>query len=108
MRRGPHFAIRTIREGRVKILGHFYEPRGESAERFNGQRAAFGLYWGAPGYANYDERGLMDSCCLWGSEAMYRAAGVDDDSDDSEYNRLYDLNPFCEDGFFKWEWWKRV
>ena len=101
VRRRQHFAVRTIRNGRVRILGHEYEPSRESAERFNGMRAAFGLYWGPAGYDCYDERGLLDAVSLWGSEEQYQA------KTDEESERLWP-GPFCEDGYFKWEWWRRV
>lgn len=99
------FALRTIRNGRVRILGDYYEPSREpTPELFEGMRAAFGLYWGPPSWGRYDERGLMDGVCLWGSEKAYHA--VNDPSDDDE---VHDWpGPFCENGYFKWESWRRV
>lgn len=101
--RRTRFAVRTIRNGRVKILGSEWEPSREPCpERFEGMRAAFGLYWGPPNWTHgngvaqrYDERGLMNGVSLWGSETAFR--GEDDWP-----------GPFCEDGTFKWEWWRRV
>lgn len=95
----PRFAVRTIRNGRVRILGHEYEPSREpTPERFEGMRAAFGLYWGPRSWASYDSRGLMDSVSLWGSETAFRSENLAEDWP----------GPFCEEGVFKWEWWKRV
>lgn len=98
--RRPRFAVRTIRNGKVRILGYEWEPfREPCPERFEGMRAAFGLYWGQPdwghGTTRYDERGLMNGVSLWGSEAAFR--GEDDWP-----------GPFCEDGVFRWEWWQQV
>lgn len=97
MNRRPRFALRTIRNGRVRIYGKDWAPAREPCpERFEGMRAAFGLYWGEPGWHRYDERGLMDGISLWGSEKAYRDPEADWPG------------PFCEDGVFKWEWWKPV
>lgn len=75
-----------------------YEPAGEPVrERHEGMRAAFALYWGPPDGQQYDERGLMYSVALWGSEAAY----LNPEDDDWP-------GPFCEDGRFKWEWWRRL
>lgn len=96
--RRPHFAVRTIRNGRVRILGHTWEPsRIPCPPRFDGLRAAFGLYWGPESWQNYDERGLMDGVSLWGSEKAYTSTAEADWP-----------GPFCEEGYFKWEWWHRV
>lgn len=86
----PHFVTRTIRDGRVRILGGTYVCR-EDASRFDGTRAIFGLYWGPPNYERYDARGLMDGVCLWGCE------------EDEWPGR------FCDEaGFFRWENWVRA
>jgi len=107
----PHFLLRTIAsDGTVRILGDVYKP-DEDASRFAGKRAAFGLYWGPPhmrlgpppGHEAYDARGLMDAVCLWGSEKAYRYNG-DETGTDEEMDWP---GPFCEDGYFKWEWWRR-
>lgn len=101
--KGPRMVLRKIRSGRVKILGHYYEPSREPVrDRHEGLRAAFGLYWGPPEISNYDERGLMSGVCLWGSEEMYRA------TDDDDFGQAWDENPWVEDSRFKWEWWHRV
>lgn len=81
------FVVRTIRNGQVRILGRDYRP-DEDASRFNGRRAAFGLYW----------RGELQEpfVSLWGTEAAYR--NVEDEGIDWP-------GPFCEKGVFKWVWW---
>lgn len=97
MRRKRRFALRTIRNGAVTIYGRVYKPERD-ATRFDGMRAAFGLYYGPPCLQGYDEDGLQTGfVSLWGSEKAYK-------SDDPEVDWP---GPFCEDGVFKWEWWQR-
>lgn len=96
----PRFVLRTIHNGHIRLFGRIWAPhRDPCPERFNGLRAAFGCYWGPVnqqvGRGRYDKYGLMDAISLWGSEQAYR--GEDDWP-----------GPFCEDGHFKWEWWKPV
>ncbi len=55
--------------------------------------AAFGLYY-------IGKRWDDSFVALWGSEEQYRA------KTDEESNALWP-GPFCEDGFFKWEWWHK-
>jgi hypothetical protein len=69
----------------VRIFGHTYRPRLD-ATRFAGMRAAFGLYG-----VDYP------SVSLWGSEKMYRAKDAETDWP----------GPFCEGGYFRWDWWHR-
>jgi ssDNA-binding Zn-finger/Zn-ribbon topoisomerase 1 len=95
------YEIRTIRNGRVRIFGREYQP-DQDATRFDGMRAAFGLYYGPPGFGPYDATGLdRTTVTLWGSEAQYNAVTQED------YVALWP-GPFCEDGVFKWEWWHAV
>lgn len=100
------FALRTIRNGKVRIFGHDYAPRTPLLPEHEGMRAAFGLYRGPVGVrfsktASYDERGLLPFVSLWGSEAAYRA-------DTEEDVQGTWPGPFCdEDGYFRWEWWHR-
>ena len=96
----PHFLLREIKDGRVKILGDFYAPREPLLPEHEGMRAAFALYWMnlSPGetYPGYDERGLMTTVSLWGSEKAY----LDPEADWP--------GPFCQGGVFRWEWWDRA
>jgi hypothetical protein len=61
------FAIRTVRNGQVKINGNIYRP-GETHMKYdgrlNGKRFAFGLYDHKP-----------DLISLWGTEEEYRIPG---------------------------------
>lgn len=98
----PRFVVRTIREGKVRILGHDYVPIGlPTLPEHEGQRAAFALYWGPPNFERYDARGLMASVSLWGSEAAFNYQ-------DGPLTPDLWPGPFCEDGTFKWEWWDRI
>lgn len=92
------FCIRTIRDGKVLIKGRYYAPDLD-ASRFNGIRAAFGLYWTGQEWND-------DSVSLWGSEDYYNWSKTEH----SEAEPPGDLwpGPFCENGLFKWEWWNRV
>lgn len=69
----PRFAIRTVRNGRVKIFGNIYKCPDEpdSGGRFEGNRYAFGLYWQYP-YDDADTPELLDHVHHWGREAYYK------------------------------------
>jgi len=82
------FVIRTIRSGKVRIFGKEFSPYAD-VSRFNGSRAAFGLYWTGE---KWEQRFVS----LWGSEKEYRAA-------DGEVRTF-----IAEDGYFRWEWWYQV
>lgn len=86
------FAIRTIRDGRVKINGVWFAPSEQWQPydgRLNGMRYAFGLYY----RETWDPRFV----CLWGSEENYHS-----DSAEFEYG------PELADGGFPWYWWNAV
>lgn len=93
---------RTIKNGMVKILGHWYKPR-KDATQFNGERAIFGLYYGPPNWSYYDDRGLANFVFLWGPESMGKAM-----QDEVEYHKEWEKNIFCVDHTFHWDWWDRV
>lgn len=83
-----HWAIRTIRDGKVRIGGVTFTPDGNHREydgRLDGMRYAFGRYWRG------DE--LAPLVCLWGTEEFYHNA-------DAEWP-----GPECVDGYFFWEFW---
>lgn len=89
-----NFAIRTIRDGSVKIANHTYRPRENHAAydgRLDGQRWAFG---------RYRQRGLPDSpyVYLWGTEEYYKTRF------DSRLERPEQM----ADGALPWLWWDRV
>ncbi len=85
------FAIRTVKNGAVKINGRTYLPKRPAYDgSLDGHRFAFGLYRGRP-----------DIASLWGTEAAYRAEG-------DEYERIWATGPHCVDGVFLWEWWESV
>lgn len=85
----PRFAIRTIRNGSVTINGVVFTPDVD-ANRFNGQRAVFGLYY-------YGGKWNNNFVSLWGGEEAYRS--------DNPQSALAD---FVEDGKYRWEWWNKV
>jgi hypothetical protein len=92
------FAIRTVRNGQVKIGGKIYIPQRESSRDtapLEGKRYAFGRYQrkrddGTRYFANF--------VCLWGSEAEFHAnpETVPADSFDESY---------CVNGYFIFDWW---
>lgn len=84
------FAIRKIRNGRVRIKGKWFYPREDSRKykgELDGSKFAFGLYWGGHCF--------LDFICLWGTEKAYHS---DDPSVDWP-------GPNYIDGFFQWAWW---
>lgn len=95
----PRFALRTIRDGAVRIRGVVFRPDEAYDGRFDGQRWLFGLYWGPPNHSYYGPDGFCrDFVSLWGTEAMAKAKS------DAEYEALWP-GPNCIDGTFRWEWW---
>lgn len=90
MPKHPRFVLRTIKDGAVKIFGSTYRPDLD-ASRFDGMRAAFGLYYTG---GERDRKFVA----LWGSEEAYK---------DPE-NEAYWPGPFCDEGVFRWEWWHVV
>ena len=89
----PRFALRTIRNGRVKLFGREYAPSERHMKydgRLDGLRFAFGLYYVGM------ERELHAS--LWGTERAFKAADEDTDWP----------GPHCVDGSFPWDWWYPV
>lgn len=86
------FHIRTIKNGQVKILGHYYHPDNTHMQydgRLDGMRYAFGLYR----IGDEDDK-LEPFVCLWGTEKAYR----------SECHTDW-YGPECIDGHFYWYWW---
>lgn len=97
--RRPRFALRKVRDGRVRISGRDFAPSDQWKPydgRLDGQVMAFGLYYTDAGF---DVKGV----CLWGTEAMYRC-GPDAD----EFHRLYEANPSFVDGGYPWMFWPLV
>ena len=85
-----HWAIRTIRHGRVKVGGQSYTPSSQHLVydgRLDGKRFAFGRYRdGSSGYRPF--------LSLWGSEMEYRTGTLTDDG------------PEVVDGYLPWHWWR--
>jgi hypothetical protein len=102
MPRRPHWAIRTIKDGRVRIRGVVFRPDEHHRpydHRLDGQRWLFGLYWGPKNYDRYDAQGWNRSMVfLWGSEAAAKAQTEDEQA-------LHWPGANCIDGAFNWEWW---
>lgn len=94
VRKEPRFAVRTIRNGRVKILGRWFAPRRDDCPLKSG-RFAFGFYGRDYG-----------SVSVWGTEEMRRRINATGE----EFDRLW--RDFCKlatkDGYFLWEWWDAV
>lgn len=96
------FALRTIRNGAVRINGVVFRPDGCHRAydgRLDGQRWLFGLYWGPPNYQKYDSDGWCHAfVSLWGTEAAAQAVT------EAEMSAAWP-GPNCIDGEFAWEWW---
>jgi len=92
-----NFVIRTIRDGKVKVFGHWFKPKEEYSGELDGQRWAFGIY--------YTGDIMMDTLYLWGTEDLHRA--LNDNKD--EFSRLYNLQPnVTSDGIIHWTWWEVI
>lgn len=86
--------IRTIRNGKVKVFGHWFSPREEYHGELDGQRWAFGIY--------YIGNMMMDTLYLWGSEDLYHAIN------DENFSELYYSQDNIRDGVIHWSWWDNV
>ena len=95
MTRHRYFAIRTIRNGSVKIGGLIFKPKPQHPYdgRLDGLRYAFGLYW----IGDEWQSGFVE---LWGSEALKRC------QNEEESRRLFHSDPMWVDGRALWEWWE--
>lgn len=92
------FAIRTVRNGTVKIHGKIFrvvDPHREYKGELDGQRFAFGLY---KHYA--PEQGEFVS--LWGTQEYYRHS---DDPESAESTTLWLSQPNFINGKIHWLWW---
>ena len=90
-----HWAMRTVRYGRVKIGGAWYYPDPLFLAydgRLDGQRFLFGRY-------PVGDETYLPYICLWGTEALARAP------DDAAYAALWGKGPEVVDGSLPWEWW---
>ena len=80
----PRFVIRTVKNGRVKILGNIYKcpDDPDSNGRFEGRRYAFGLYLTIVS----DEGGYMyqldNHVEQWGTEDYYKSGDAQAYQDD--------------------------
>ncbi len=102
------FVLRKIRNGRVKVNGKWFVPDDDVVwsdgrremkydGRLDGQRWAFAVY----------EKASPPMLALWGTEALFKAAGRKDSEDeDSPYRRLsQQRQPNVEDGIVHWAFW---
>ncbi len=90
----PRFAIRTIRNGRVKIFHRWFEPSEQWREydgRLEGLRYAFGLY--------YSDDVMEPYVYLWGSEEQYH---------DPEIFEEFNGPEVTKDGGLPWIFWDEV
>ena len=89
----PNWAMRTVRQGRVKVLHHWYRPSEHDRAydgRFDGKRYLFGLYW----TGDIQEPFLA----LWGSERYAKAKDPDGLGGDD----------CVVDGYLPWYWWDLI
>ena len=85
-----HWAIRTIRHGRVKVYGHYYAPSSQHFPydgRLDGRRFVFARYLDIG-------NGYRPFLYLWGSETEYRTGTLTN-------NGLEVI-----DGTLPWAWWR--
>jgi hypothetical protein len=84
-----YFAIRTVRNGMVKINGKYFKPERDCTP-LEGQRFAFALYW----------TGKVQSpfVALWGTLEEYHTSDIEKDFQ----------QPYCVDGVYVWMWWDQV
>lgn len=94
------FAIRTVKNGTVRIAGVTYRPEGEHLPydgRLDGLRLAFGRYvaaWLPGGYEPF--------VSLWGTEAALRCR------DEAEQRRHFETDPQVVNGSFPWLFWRAM
>lgn len=91
MKKRTRFVMRTIRNGRAKILGRWFYPDEKWLKydgRLDGLKYHFGLYSTGEKMENF--------VCLWGSEEEYRSKQVSTMEND----------PACVDGAYPWAWWE--
>lgn len=87
------FAVRTVRNGRVKIGGEYFYPDTELPSRFDGKRFAFGRYIGPSGYEPYIN--------LWGTEKLFTDKTRSKDLYNRETNIITNQN-----NEFEWHFWR--
>lgn len=96
-----NMVLRTIRNGKVKINGVWFTPTVREHEtsipytgQLDGQRWAFGLYYGPKNYETFDENGWNRRVVfMWGSKEAYHDLDNDWPGDN------------CINGYFQWDWW---
>lgn len=84
------WAVRTIRDGRVKIGGYYYTPSSRHLRydgRLDGKRYAFARYWEG------DRR--CPFVALWGTEEAFKKAAP------------AATDPSIVDGALPWMWWNQ-
>lgn len=91
-----NFAIRKIKNGRVRVGGHTYISRNmEGVERFEGLKMVFGRYW-----AGDECQPLLN---LWGEPSFFRCK-TDEEIQAHDWPGI-DCD---DDGYFSWSWWDRL
>jgi hypothetical protein len=98
------FAIRTIKNGRVKFNGRYFKP-SEDQDKYNGELD--GLRYCFADYANPDRNGVW-FIAMWGTEKKAMACRTDE-----EYERVCKeehISPPPDQigGVYRWYWWEEV
>lgn len=96
LRRGKTFAVRTIRNGRVKIGKQWFYPDPKWLEydgRLDGMRFAFGRYW------------RMGMCNSWRTEPYVFLWGPEENYRERDTTKWID-DPQIVDGTMPWTWWR--
>ena len=82
------FAIRKIRNGKVKINKKWYSPREEYNGELDNMWYVFGLYVNDSSFVS-----------LWGTKEMYFSEDI---------SKHHGKTPDCINGIFYWTWWKEI
>ena len=98
------WAVRTVRNGRVKVYGRYYAPDVPAKPEMEGKRFMFGLYFvGSPKKGIQATRRGRRFIYLWGTqrEAENVQAWIDGEIDD---HSIYTI----DDGGLAWCWWNEI
>lgn len=91
------WVMRTVRNGKVKVGGKFYEPRDPHVP-YNGELEGLRFMFGRYFVGNKVEPFIS----LWGTEAL----AILDDPETVEWDNEMAKQPNIIDGIIHWQWWR--